>query len=155
MTHATIRPARLSDAEALHCHCYPDATLETVRDYLAWCLRQADKGRIVRLVADVDGQAVGNVQLTAWGSVGEIGSLVVGEPFRRRGLARLLLMAAIGEARQCGLWAVDITVRSDEVELAAFYRSLGFQLELDAEKELSHPRSPAPIQLLRMQLCGR
>jgi ribosomal protein S18 acetylase RimI-like enzyme len=152
LSQTIIRPARLGDAEALHCHCYPDATLETVQDYLAWCLRQARKGRIVRLVADVEGQAVGNVQITAWGSVAEISSLVVGESFRRRGLARLLLTTAIQEARQCGLLVAEITVRSDETELAAFYRSLGFQPELDNKKKLSHPRSPVPGLRLRMQL---
>lgn len=152
MTAATIRPALSGDAEALHRHCYPDATLETVGEYLAWCVRQADQGRIVRLVAEVDGQAVGNVQLTVWGSLGEIGSLVVGPSFRRRGLARLLLAAAIEEARRCGLWAVELSTQSEDAALLAFYRSLGFQPEFGAKKELSHPGSPAPILLLRMQL---
>jgi len=152
LIQATIRPASMGDAEALHRHCYPDATLDTVRDYLAWCLRQMPKGRIVRLVADVEGQAVGNLQLTVWGSVGEIGSLVVGEGFRRRGLARLLLTTAMEEARRRGLEVVEIAVRSGEAGPLALYQSLGFELAWDAKKELSHSRSPVPILLLRMQL---
>jgi GNAT superfamily N-acetyltransferase len=89
-----VRPARLGDAEALQRHCYPEASLDDVRDYLAWCLRQG-KGRILRLVAEVDGQAVGNAQLTVWGQVGEIGSLVVAEAHRQHGVARKMLAALI------------------------------------------------------------
>lgn len=152
MTQATIRPARLADAEALHRHCYPGLTLGAVRDYLAWCLRQAERGRIVRLVADLDGQAVGNVQLTAWGEVGEIGSLVVGASFRRQGLAGKLLAAAIAKARQAGLRAVEIGVQADQPAILDFYRRMGFQPERGLKRELSHSRSPAPLLQLRMQL---
>ena len=67
LTETIIRPATLEDAEALHRHCYTDSSLDDVRDYLAWCLRQAQKGKIARLVAEVNGQAVGNAQLTVWG----------------------------------------------------------------------------------------
>ena len=152
MIRATIRPARLADAEALHCHCYPDSTLDAVRHYLAWCLRQAPKGRITRLVVDVDGQAVGNVQLTAWGEVGEIGSLVVGAPFRQQGLAHQLLTAAIAQARRAGLQAVEIGVGADQPAILEFYQRVGFRREEDEKKELSHPGSPVPVVQLRMQL---
>ena len=153
MTQAIIRLARLADAEALHRHCYPDSTFDAVRDYLAWCLRQAAKGRIARLVADVDGQAVGNVQLTAWGDVGEIGSLVVGASFRRQGLAGQLLAAAVAQARQAGLKAVEIGVAVDhQPAILDFYRRMGFQPQGGVKRELSHPSSPAPALLLRMQL---
>ena len=40
MSDALIRPARIDDAEALHHHCYPQASLDDVRDYLIWSLRQ-------------------------------------------------------------------------------------------------------------------
>ncbi|RPI57443.1 MAG: GNAT family N-acetyltransferase, partial [Chloroflexi bacterium] len=88
-----LRPARLDDAGALHKSCYPEADAEDVSFYLAWSLRQVQRGRMVRLVAEVDGRVVGNAQLTLWGTEGEIGSIVVAESHRRQGLARCLIAA--------------------------------------------------------------
>ena len=123
---AIIRPARLDDAGALQRHCYPDQALEDVQDYLAWCLRQAEKGRIVRLVAEVGGQAVGNAQLTVWGQEGEIGSLVVGQDFRRHGLATRLLAGLIAEAKRRELVGLEIGVCGCQPAILAFYEGLGF-----------------------------
>jgi ribosomal protein S18 acetylase RimI-like enzyme len=145
-----IRPARLEDAEALHHHCYPEASLDDVREYLAWCLRQAEKGRILRLVAEVDGQAVGNAQLTVWEQVGEIGSVVVSEAYRRRGLAKRLLTALIVEARQRGLVALELGVSEEQAGILAFYQRVGFRRSQDQTGRLSHPSSPEPTVQLRM-----
>jgi ribosomal protein S18 acetylase RimI-like enzyme len=122
-----VRPARLDDAEALHCHCYPQASLDDVRDYLIWSLRQVEKGWIVRLVAEVDSQAIANAQLTIWGQKGEIGSLVVGPTFRRQGLARRLLEALIAEGRQRGLATLEISVEEHQPAILSFYQQLGFR----------------------------
>jgi ribosomal-protein-alanine N-acetyltransferase len=167
---ASIRPARLDDADALHRHCYPDQALEDVQDYLAWCLRQAEKGRIVRLVAEVDRQVVGNAQLTVWGLEGEIGSLVVAEGYRRRGLARRLLAELIAQAEQRNLVTLEIRVCQRQPAILAFYERLGFcRVEQpgefsehnpltvrygDAELRngLSHPARPGPMIQCRMLL---
>jgi GNAT superfamily N-acetyltransferase len=170
---AIIRPARLDDAGALQRHCYPDHALEDVQGYLAWCLRQAEKGRIVRLVAQVDGQAVGNAQLTVWGQEGEIGSLVVGQGYRRRGLATRLLTELIAEAARRDLVALEISVCGCQPAILAFYEKLGFQQVVqpgessrhrsrameagggDKRKGLSHPARPGPVVQCRMLLSGR
>ena len=162
---AIIRPARLDDAEELHRHCYPEYGLDDVRDYLAWCLRQADKGWIVRLAAEVDGQAVGNAQLTLWRQNGEIGSLVVAPDYRRRGLARRLLTALINEADRRGLEALEIGAHECTPSIIAFYQRLGFDrvegteesqvLRGDNKSGLFHPDRPDLTVLLRMQRCGR
>jgi ribosomal protein S18 acetylase RimI-like enzyme len=154
-----IRPACMDDAEAVHRHCYPHNNLDEVRDYLAWCLRQAEKGRIVRLVAEVDGQAVGNVQLTVWGQDGEVGSLCVGKDYRQRGLARRLLTEVIGEARQRGLVALEISVDDNQAAILAFYQKLGFRQVRDPQVEepdkkngLFHSARPGFSIQLRMLL---
>lgn len=156
-----IRPARMDDAEAVHRHCYPHHDLDDVRDYLAWCLRQAEKGWIVRLVAEVDGQAVGNVQLTVWGQTGEIGSLSVGKHYRQRGLARRLLAAGIEEAKQRGLSALEISVEESQTAILAFYQELGFRQVGDPQAEqpdkksgLFHSARPGFGIQLRMLLSG-
>ncbi len=156
---AVIRPARLEDAEALHRHCYPDHEYGDVRDYLAWCLRQAGKGWIVRLVAEVDGQAVGNAQLTQWGQRGEIGSLLVAPDYRRRGIGRQLLAALIEEAERRGLNPLDIRASEDRPFLVAFYQRLGFcrvegaegprASESDMKSEPFHPDRTVLLRRLR------
>lgn len=150
---ALIRPAHLEDADSLQRCCYPETSAEEVRDYLAWCLRQAEKGRLIRLVAEVEGRVVGNVQLTVWGQEGEIGSLVVAEAFRRQGIARQLLTELIAQARRRGLEAVEIGVARGDPAVQAFYRQLGFR-PAPGTKRLSRSISPEPIVHLRMQLCG-
>lgn len=155
MREAIIRPARQDDAEALYRHCYPESSPADVREYLAWCLRQAQKGWIVRFVAEVDGQAVGNAQLTVWGQTGEIGSLVVAPPFRRQGVARQLLEGLIAAANERKLAALEIGVAVDQPAVLEFYRRLGFHQIPDAKKELPYSTSPRPIVTLSMSLCGR
>jgi GNAT superfamily N-acetyltransferase len=162
---AIIRPARLDDAEALHRHCYPEYGLDDVREYLAWCLRQADKGWIVRLVAEVGGQAVGNAQLTLWRQNGEIGSLVVAPDYRRRGLARRLLTALMNEADRRGLEALEIGANECQPAIIAFYQRMGFdRIEGTEESRISngdkkgglfHPARPDLTVLLRMRRCSR
>lgn len=152
MREATIRPARLDDAEALQRHCYPEASLDDVRDYLAWCLAQEKKGRILRLVAEVEGQAVANAQLSVWQDAGEIGSLVVARDHRRRGLARQLITALIGEARRRGLDSAEIAVHKDQPAILAFYHRLGFEPVAEQKNGLSHSAGAAPIIQLRMRL---
>jgi ribosomal protein S18 acetylase RimI-like enzyme len=170
---AIIRPARRGDAEALQRNCYPEHALEDVENYLSWCLRQAEKGRIVRLVAEVAGQAVGNAQLTVWGWEGEIGSLVVAGEYRRQGLASQLLTRLVAEARQRELIDLEISVCGCQPAILAFYERMGFQRVVQSrdcsqdgsnavsarggeiKSGLSHPVRPGPVVQCRMLLQGR
>jgi len=119
----------------------------------------------VRLVAEVDGQAVGNAQLTLWGQNGEIGSLVVAPDYRRRGLARRLLTALINEVDRRGLEALEIGASECTPSVIAFYQRLGFDrvegteesrtMDVDKKNGLFHPARPDLTVRLRMQRCGR
>jgi ribosomal protein S18 acetylase RimI-like enzyme len=146
-----LRPARLEDAEALHRGCYPEADKEDVCFYLAWSMRQVQKGRMVRLVAEADGQVVGNAHLTVWGNEGEIGSIVVAESHRRQGMARRLIDALMAEARARKLEALEIGVRRDQPHLQAFYESLGFR-PVTSKSGLLEPTVCEPIVMLKLPL---
>ena len=121
-----LRPARMEDAEALWQNCFLQNTLDKTRDYLAWCLRQAEKGRLVRLVGEVDGEAVAKAQLTFWPDRAEVGSLVVAEGYRRRGIATALVDALTAEARKRGVQRLEIGARVSEPGLIALYQRWGF-----------------------------
>ena len=146
----------MEDAEALWRNCFSQGTLAETREYLAWCLRQMEKGpwsfgprtlgpqaqglrakgRLVRLVAEANGQAVANAQLTLWRDRAEIGSLIVAEGYRQQGIASALVAALTVEARQHGAQRLEIGVRASEPGLIALYRRWGFTP--DREIELPH-----------------
>jgi N-acetylglutamate synthase-like GNAT family acetyltransferase len=106
-------------------------------------------------VAEVDGEVVANAQLTMWGQLGEIGSVVVAPANRRQGLARQLIAALVAEVQARGLAEVEIWVQQDQPAVEGFYRRMGF-LPCEAQKNgLSHPACPEPAIRLRMQLQGR
>lgn len=131
-----IRPARMEDAEALWRNCFSQETLAETQEYLAWCLRQMDKGRVVRLVTEAGGQAVANAQLTLWSDRAEIGSLVVAERYRQRGIATALVATLTAEARQRGAQRLEIGARASEPELLDLYQRWGFV----PEREIELPR---------------
>ena len=136
MNEWTLRPVRMEDAEALWRNCFSQESLAETREYLAWCLRQVDKGWLVRLVAEADGQAVANAQLTLRRDWAEIGSLVVAEGCRQRGMATALVGALTAEAQQRGACRLEIGARASERGLLALYRRWGFVP--DREIELPH-----------------
>ncbi len=121
-----LRPVRLEDAEALWRHFAWQDTLDETRTYLAWCLRQTVKGRLVRLVAQADGQVVGQAQLALWPDRGEIGSLAVAQGYRRRGIASALVAALTEEARRRGVRRLEIGAQAAQPELIALYCRWGF-----------------------------
>jgi ribosomal protein S18 acetylase RimI-like enzyme len=131
-----IRGVRIEGAEALWRNCFSQESLAETRGYLAWCLRQMDKGWLVRLVAEADGQAVANAQLTLWCDRAEIGSLVVAEAYRRQGIATALVAALTAEAQQRGVRRLEIGARAPERELIALYRRWGFV----PDREIELPR---------------
>ena len=121
----SIRPARLPDAADLHGNCFPEQSAEDVRDYLCWCLTQAEKGRLARLVAEVDECVVGSGQLTIFRRVGEIGSLVVAPAYRRRGIGTALLGALIDVAKHL-VDEIEIGADVGAPWLRAWYERQGF-----------------------------
>jgi len=131
-----IRPAALTDAPALQRHCFSAQSLEEVTDYLRWCLRQMGRGRIFRLVAEIGGEAVANAQLTLRGPVAEIGSLVVAEAYRGRGIGTALIAALADIARQHGAQSLEIGVLARDERVLTLYTRLGFVPHHQVESRL-------------------
>jgi GNAT superfamily N-acetyltransferase len=145
-----LRPARLADAADLHHNCNPEQPLDDLRAYLAWCLVQVSKGRMVRLVAEADGHVVASGQLTLDRYTGEIGSLVVASSYRRRGIGSALLEALIEQARRHGGRTLQISAGIQVPWVCAWYERHGFV----RVGEHMLPRDERVV-LLRMDLLSR
>lgn len=121
-----LRPPRWSDALDIQRNCFPEQTLDEVQGYLRWCMNQQAKGRMVRLVAEAEGRVVANGQLTLMRDRGEIGSLVVGEPYRQRGIGTALVLSLVERAKKHNLHSVEISASTAMPWIQAWYERLGF-----------------------------
>ena len=85
------------------------------------------RGRL--LLGIEDGEPTGCVGLHEWsGDAAEMKRLYVRPPFRGRGLARALTIAALAEARTIGYRAVRLdTIAATMQPAIALYRDLGFR----------------------------
>ncbi|VXB01110.1 GNAT family N-acetyltransferase [Nocardioides sp. AX2bis] len=78
------------------------------------------------LVAEADGEVLGYAAGSLVVDVAELQRLVVAGPARRRGIARALLDALLGLARDAGAERVLLEVRADNEGARAFYAAAGF-----------------------------
>ena len=80
-------------------------------------------------VWEQDGQVVGNITLTRFDQLGRqwvISNVAVLPDYRRRGIARIMMKAAIQHAKHHGCKRVQLQVRHDNYGAKALYESLGF-----------------------------
>jgi len=99
------------------------------------------------IVADVDGQVAGTLQLTLIPGLtrhgmlrGQIEGVHVADGQRGQGLGRAMVSWAIEEARRAGCGLVQLTSDKRRAETMRFYRSLGFEATHEGLK-LSLPGS--------------
>jgi putative acetyltransferase len=141
-----IRRAKPSDAASLVKHIqaivaepvrtaplYPDEVVDasTERDLIE---QYANSPRAIMLVADDDGQLVGDLTLRAISprrALEHVASLgmSVRASHRRRGIGRALLEEGIAWAKGVGITRLELYVFADNAPAIALYESLGFQHE--------------------------
>jgi ribosomal-protein-alanine N-acetyltransferase len=131
----------LSAVEALQKRAFTNAWgAEAIR----WELENTDVARLY-LMRDASGTTVG--YCACWMVFDElhINSLAVDEPWRRRGLARVLLKSVIGDAVAAGARAATLEVRQSNVAARALYEGLGFHVEGVRRDYYQQPREDALI----------
>jgi ribosomal-protein-alanine N-acetyltransferase len=131
----------LSAVESLQKRAFTNAWgAESIR----WELENTDVARLY-LMRDATGIVVG--YCACWMVFDElhINSLAVDEPWRRRGLARVLLRSVIGDAVASGARAATLEVRQSNAAARALYEGLGFRVEGVRRDYYQQPREDALI----------
>jgi putative acetyltransferase len=126
--------------------------LEDERD---WVLRSRMSERFIILLATQDDVIVGMLNLSAGERpddrhAGRFG-MSVAKPWRRRGVGRRLLSAAIDEARGWpGFCRIELECAPWNTGAIALYESLGFQLEGRRRKALDLRGRPEDMLLMAL-----
>lgn len=95
------------------------------------------------LVVEADGSLCATAILTFTARAGFVGSVMVDEPYRRRGFARTLLARCAVEARRAGRRYLALDVLEGNAPARALYDSLGFR-PLRAQAYFVRPDGPSP-----------
>ena len=128
-----IRKASMDDSTALRAYCFPSDTLEETEKQLKKDIESMERGEMYRLVAEVNGYAVGNIQLDfdkKDRKVAQIHKLIVTGPFRGSAVADKLVDAISEIAKQSGVETLQIEAQRSDGKIIEKYKSWGF-----AEKE--------------------
>ncbi len=121
----SIRPAGPEDTDRVYSILSESMHLPWSRDAVV-----AELGRnpaACVLLAEEEGEAVGCIHWWMVFEEAQIMNLAVRPAFRRRGIARLLLDAAVRAARTEGATAVVLEVREGNAPAVALYAAAGFR----------------------------
>lgn len=124
-----IRKVSVDDATALSTYCFPSDTLEQVEKQLKKDIERMERGEMYRLVAEVNGYAVGNIQLEfdrKNRKVAYIHKLIVTGPFRGTAVADKLVDAISDLAKQSSVKMLHIEAQRSDGKIIEKYRSWGF-----------------------------
>ncbi len=128
-TGLKIRKSTLDDASSLHTYCFPSETLEEVEKRLKRDIERMDRGEIYRLVADINGYAIGVIVLEfdkKNKKIAQITQLVVAGPFRGTAIAEKLVEVASEMAKQNGVEIMQIEANRSDGKIIEKYKSWGF-----------------------------
>jgi ribosomal protein S18 acetylase RimI-like enzyme len=128
----SIRLARLDDAPTLQKNCLPGNTIGEVEDFLRKDVEAMSKGDKVRLVEDVEGEVVGNLEIAfnrhpLWSHTAEINTVIVSSQFRRRNIATKLIDAVFKIAQDRCLEILKICVEGKNASAIRLYEKTGFK----------------------------
>jgi len=124
-----IRRPTLEDAPALHTYCFPSLKAEEVEERLKSDLQDMESGKVIRLIADAGGYAVGNVKLSideGNPSVGRVSDIVVAGPFKGINVADKLMQVLSDVAKTKGIKTLEVQVHRSETRVIEAFKRWGF-----------------------------
>ena len=128
-TTLRIRAAEADDAKALEMYCFAGRPTEEIDQELQEDLARTQKGEVYRIVAEANGQAIGNIRLERHAlnsEIGEVGQLVVSSLFRQFAIADKLIDFAEQVAAANGITTLQIELTPSEEAIINAYKNWGF-----------------------------
>lgn len=125
-----VRKVTMDDATALRTYCFPSDTLEKVEKQLKQDIDKMERGEMFRMVAEVNGYAIGNIQLDfnkRDRKTAQIHQLIVTGPFRGSATADRLVEAICEMAKQSGVGLVQLEAQRSDGKIIEKYKSWGFE----------------------------
>ena len=125
-----VRKVTIDDATALRTYCFPSDTLEKVEKQLKQDIEKMERGEMFRMVAEVNGYAIGNIQLDFSKrnrKAAQIHKLIVTGPFRGSATADTLIEAVCEMAKQSGVELIQLEAQRSDGKIIEKYKSWGFE----------------------------
>jgi ribosomal protein S18 acetylase RimI-like enzyme len=145
-----LRPATPFDAAALQESCWPERSVEAVRELLERAEGLSKHRRGLGIIAINDYRALGYGQLTIWPRTCEISDLIVAADARSQGIGTAIIRDLVDRARHWPMSQVEIGVAINNPRAHALYRRLGFKENRTVQLDLG--TGPEPVTYLVMQL---
>ena len=127
-----IRLAKLEDTPSLQRNCFSQRTRDCVMNLLKNDSVEMEKGSKVKLVADVNGEAIGTLSIDfgrdPWTPhVAEISNVIVNRDFRRKGIATKMIESALEIAKEKKIKIVKVEIESKNIAASNLYNKTGFK----------------------------
>lgn len=125
-----VRKVTMDDVTALRTYCFPSDTLEKVEKQLKQDIEKMERGEMFRMVAEVNGYAIGNIQLNfskRSRKTAQIHQLIVTGPFRGSATGDKLVEAVCEMAKQSGVELIQLEAQRSDGKIIERYKSWGFE----------------------------
>lgn len=130
MVMDVLRWARLDDAAALHSLFFALETGSSFYPRLVRWLEVQERGRMIYLLVERQGQLVGQGQLFLWpGKRGEIANVAVAAAYQSQGIGTTLLTHLLQQAQMYGCTTVEISAAAANQRAQSLYQRLGFSVD--------------------------
>jgi ribosomal protein S18 acetylase RimI-like enzyme len=127
-----IRNVESKDAECLHRNLFQNRALSKVKDFLLRDLKMMDKGSMIRFVAEMDGEVIGNIQIyfkfehPLFHHTAEMHTVRVNENYQRRGVASKLIESALTLSKEKNIEIITVWVDGKNSPAINLYDKMGF-----------------------------
>ncbi len=137
-----LRRSLPRDAAELQAACWPEWSLDSVRELLVRAEGITGQGRGLGVVACHGHHILGYGQLTLWPRAAEISDLIVTPAHRGNGVGTAIIEYLIDQARAWHISCVEIGAALSNPRAMALYQRLGFAEDRIVDLDLGHGLEP-------------
>ncbi len=137
-----LRRSLLRDAAELQATCWPEWSLDSVRELLFRAESIASQGRGLGVVACKGHQILGYGQLTLWPRAAEISDLIVAPTYRGNGVGTAIIEYLIDQACAWHLPCIEIGAALANPRAVALYKRIGFVEDRIIDLDLGNGLEP-------------